>query len=47
MLLVMFAGALGPAETNGIRWKHVDLDNGRVAIAANLTENRVGSSSVR
>ncbi|HEY6325310.1 MAG TPA: site-specific integrase [Candidatus Cybelea sp.] len=38
LFLVMLVGALGPAEAFGIRWKDVDLLNGRIAIIANLTE---------
>lgn len=38
LFLLAIVGALGPAELFGIRWKDVDLKNGRVAIVANLTE---------
>jgi integrase len=38
LFLLAIVGALGPAEVFGIRWKDVDLQNGRVAIIANLTE---------
>ncbi len=38
LFLLAIVGALGPAELFGIRWKDVDLKNGRVAITANLTE---------
>ncbi len=38
LFLLAIVGALGPAELFGIRWKDVDLKNGRVAIIANLTE---------
>jgi integrase len=38
LFLLAIVGALGPAELFGIRWKDVDLQNGRVAITANLTE---------
>ena len=38
LFLLAIVGALGPAEVFGIRWKDVDLQNGRVAMIANLTE---------
>ncbi|MGA8475803.1 MAG: tyrosine-type recombinase/integrase [Candidatus Cybelea sp.] len=38
LFLLAIVGALGPAELFGIRWKDVDLNGGRVAIVANLTE---------
>lgn len=38
LFLLAIVGALGPAELFGIRWKDVDLQRGRVAIVANLTE---------
>jgi integrase len=38
IFLLAIVGALGPAELFGVRWKDVDLKNGRVAIVANLTE---------
>jgi integrase len=38
LFLLAIVGALGPAELFGLRWKDVDLKNGRVAITANLTE---------
>jgi integrase len=38
LFLLAIVGALGPAELFGIRWKDVDLKNGRAAIVANLTE---------
>lgn len=38
LFLLAIVGALGPAEVFGIRWKDVDLTNGRVSITANLTE---------
>jgi integrase len=38
LFLLAIVGALGPAELFGIRWRDVDLKNGRVAISANLTE---------
>jgi hypothetical protein len=43
MFLVMIAGVLGPAETFAIRWKYVDLQHGRLAIAANLTNDLTDS----
>jgi integrase len=38
LFLLMIVGALGPAEAFGIKWGNVDLESGKVAITANLTE---------
>jgi integrase len=38
LFLVAIVGALGPAELFGLHWRDVDLEHGRIAIEANLTE---------